>query len=424
MITHLISGCGTCGAGMAPHLSLLFSKSSFLKASPPPAEEFYDGALERAFAAVRKLGLALPALKTREQRKQEALELLTRSGLEGLDEVPFYLQGLPLCEALLERSWALRHEDPDQMVQLAQAATLLADRLVSDELSSEDLVDLRCRAWMELGNAYRVADELESAEDALGRAALLLEKGTKDDFLAARFFTAQASLDVARRNFAVACTAQGLVADVYRRLGDEHLAGRALIMKGIFTGYWGDAEQAIHFVQLGLSSVDERRDPGLVFAALQCKARLLVDCGRLVEARRALWDLRTSNPDMGGRVNELKVRWLEGQIFVGLRQLDHAENALRQVKHGFGEAGLQYKSALAGLELAAVMLRRNRHEEAAELALECTGVFLSLGIHREVIASILVLRKAAEMRCLTLALLQQVIDSLHRAERDPNGPLS
>jgi hypothetical protein len=94
------------------------------------------------------------------------------------------------------------------------------------------------------------------------------------------------------------------------------------------------------------------------------------------------------------------------------------------VKQGFEETGLPYKSALAGLELAAVLLRRNRLEDAAELAVECTGNFLSLGIQREMIASILVLRKAAETRRMTLALLQQVIDSLHRAERDPNGPLS
>jgi len=308
------------------------------------------------------------------------------------------------------------------MVQLAQTATLLADRLSASALGARELAELRCRAWMELGNAYRVADELDRAADALGQAALLLGEDTGG--LGARFLTIQASLYAARRHFDLACTAQDLVVDIYRRLGDEHLAGRALIMKGIFIGYRGDPEESVRTIELGLSLVDKRRDPGLVFSAAQSQARFLVDCGRFQEARRALWDLRGLNSDVGGRVNELKVRWLEGQIYVGLNQLDNAEQALRQVKQGFEETTLPYKSALAGLELAAILLRRGRLEDAAELALECTETFLSLGIQREVIASILVLRRAAEKRCMTLALLQQVIDSLHQAERDPNGPLS
>jgi tetratricopeptide (TPR) repeat protein len=425
VIAHLIGGCGTCGAEMKRHIPFLLSDLSLPEAAPPPSPvEIYDGVVARAFAAVRGLGLPLPAVKTAEQKKREALDLLARGGLEGLQDVPPDLQGLPLCEALLERSWALRHEDPDQMVQLAQAATLLAERLTRDEIGVQELADLRCRAWMELGNAYRVADELDRATDALGRAAILLGQGAKDDFLGARLFTVQASLYAACRHFDVACTAQDLAAGIYQGLGDEHLAGRALIMKGIFTGYRGDAGEAVRIIEQGLSRLDETRDPGLVFSALQNQAWLLVDCGRFQDAQRTLWNLRDSMRAVGGRVNELKVRWLEGHIFVGLKQPDNAERALQQVKQGFEETGLPYKSALAGLELAAVLLRRDRLEDAAELAVECTGTFLSLGIHREAIASLLVLRKAAETRCLTLSLLQQVIDALHRAERDPNGSLS
>jgi tetratricopeptide (TPR) repeat protein len=420
-ISHLIGGCGQCGAEIAPYLPLLSVKVDHSAVPPPPLLEVYDGAVERAIASVRGLGPALPKAKTAEEQKREALDLLTERGLEGLYDAPPDLQGPPLCEALLERSWALRYEDPDQMVQLAHTATLLAERLSENELSARERAVLLCRALIELGNAYRVADELDRATDALGRAALLL--GEDRTSLEPRFLTVQASLFAARRRFDLACTTQDVVVDMYLRLGDKHLAGRALIMKGLFIGYQGNAEEAVRVIELGLSFVDRHRDPGLVFSAAQSQARFLVDCGRFQEARRALWDLRQLNPGVGGRVNELKVRWLEGQIFVALEQLDNAERALRQVKQGFEETGLSYKSALAGLELAAVLLRRNRLEDSAELAVECTGTFLSLGIQRETIASLLVLRKAAETRRLTLALLQQVIDSLCRAERDPNGSL-
>jgi tetratricopeptide (TPR) repeat protein len=306
---------------------------------------------------------------------------------------------------------------PVKMVQLAQGAALLADRFSENEFAAEEIASFRCRAWVELGNAYRVADELDRAEDALGRATKLLLV-TDDDLLGARFFTVAASLFAARRIFDLACTAIELALAIHRRLGDQHLAGRSLIMKGIFTGYQGNPESAVRLIEQGLVSLDHQREPGLVFSSVQSQARFLVDCGRFQQARFVLWKLKQLGFSTGGRVNELKVRWLEGQIFVGLDQLDHPEQALQQAKHGFEEAGLQYKAALAGLEVGAVWLRKGRLEAAESVVVESTEVFLSLGIHRELLASILVLRRATEKRLLNLALLHQVIESLHKAEQD------
>ena len=79
----------------------------------------------------------------------------------------------------------------------------------------------------------------------------------------------------------------------------------------------------------------------------------------------------------------LKLRWLEGHIHVGLQDLDLAEQALREVRQGFEEAGLGYKAALAGLELGSVWLQQGSFADAEEIVLECADVFLCLGIRRE-----------------------------------------
>jgi tetratricopeptide (TPR) repeat protein len=420
VISHLLRGCEGCNGRLAPYLYGLFGLDSRFEAAPP-LEEDYDQALDRAFSFVRQLGTDLPPLKTPEQRKNEVLTLLASGGLEALQHLPPYLQGLPVYKALLEQSWSFRHEDPDQMVQLAHCAVLMADRLHEQEYGLKRIADLRCRAWVELANAYRVADQLDQADTALSRATELFLLGTRDDLLGARFFDILASQYVARRLFDPACNALDLVSQIYQRHGDTHLAGRALIMKGIFTGYRGEAEEAISLIQRGLSSINGQRDPGLVLAATQSQARFLVDCGRFQDARLALQDLRRRKLDIGGRVNELKVRWLEGQISMGLEELDNAERALIEVKQGFGETGLTYKAALAGLELGAVWLRQGRAEDAARAVLESTDVFLSLQIQREFVASILMLRKAVEMNYLNLALLRQVIDFLYKPERDPRA---
>ncbi|HEV7509831.1 MAG TPA: hypothetical protein VGS07_33470 [Thermoanaerobaculia bacterium] len=416
VITHLVRGCPACGAALAQYIPILAGRSG-RTAAPPPPEEIYDGAMSRAIDSIRRLGLALPAVKAPETKKQEAVELLAVRGVAGLRDVPSHLLGVPLVESLLERSWTLRYEDPGTAVELARCAVQMAEGLSAGGHDTRQVADLRCRAVIELGNTYRVADELDPAEAALQRATELFLLGSRDDLLGARLFDVQASLYAARRHFDLALTSLNIVADVYRRHGDKHLAGRALISKGIYAGYKGDAEEAVRLIVEGLSSLDAGRDPGLVSSSVQTKAWFLVDCGRFLEARAALRDLE--GRDLGGRVNELKVRWLEGHIAAGLNELDQAERALRQVKAGFEEIGLGYKAALVGLELGAVWLRQERLDAAEGMALECTDRFLTMGIQRELLASILVLRKAAETRGLTLALLRQVIDTLQEGERGP-----
>jgi tetratricopeptide (TPR) repeat protein len=361
-------------------------------------------------------GLAF-AKRARGKGKHQALELLATGGLEALRSVSPNIQGIPACEALLERSWALRYEDTGQMVQLALAAALVADRVEDAELGPEKILDLRCRAWTELGNAWRVNDDLDRAEDSLGRATELFLLGTRDEFLGARLFDVLASLYAAQRLFEPALTTLDIVVDLYRRCGDEHLAGRALISKGIYTGDQGDVDRAVTLLQQGLTSVDERRDPELVFSALQCQVWLLVESGKFRDAQFAIWELRRVRPDVGGHVNRLKLRWLDARIFVGLEKLDRAEYVLEQVKHEFEEEDLPYKAALAGLELGAVWLRQGRVAEAEKVVLECSEVFLSLRIKREALAAVLVARKAAERKLLTLEVLNSAIERLRREEQ-------
>ena len=391
VVVHLLRGCEPCLSALAPHIAGLLG----LAEPPEPVladreEAEYDAALDRAFArALRKAGSS-------EERTREAL-------------------AVPL-EALLEQSWALRHDDPAEMVRLAEEARDLAERVASGEPDPRRAADLRCRAWVALGNAYRVADRLSQAEQALGRATELFVQGTQDELLAARLFDVQASLLGDCRRFDLAESALDLVFAIHRRRGDLHLAGRALISKGLYAGYQGQAEESVRLIEQGLELIAPDRDPRLLYVALHNQARALMECGRLRDARIALWQIRARRLDVGGRINELKIRWLEAQINAGLGELDRAELALREVKQGFADAGLDYKAALAGLELGAVLLRGGRTEAAITEGLAAVDVFLALGIAREAGVSVLLLKKGFEQRMADVTLLEHVINLLHQNE--------
>ncbi|MFL6259135.1 MAG: hypothetical protein ACJ76Y_05430 [Thermoanaerobaculia bacterium] len=418
VIMHLLHGCEACKQVLLPYVPARFHPKG--REIPLPFHpDDYDAPIARAFAL---LGVRSLSDRTPEDIKRETVQLLTVGGLTALKDAPPELSGMLLFEALLERSWALRHEDPIQMVQLAFAATLHASRLDEGEIGVKKAADLRCRALTELANAYRVADELDRADETLSQAVFYLLRGTLNGHLGARFFDVFASQQAARRLFDLACETLDMVAAIYRWHGDDHLAGRAVIMRSIFVGYSGNSEAAVQGIQQGLRTIDERREPTLVFAAVQSQIRFLMDSGKFSHALWALDDLKQRNLEISGRrINALKLRWLEGQIHVSLKDLGLAGQALREVKQGFEAAGLGYKAALAGLELGAVWLQQGSFAEAEEIVLQCADVFLALGIRRELVASLLMVRKAAESRYLSLTALQRLIDQLHKEERSPRA---
>ena len=354
-----------------------------------------------------------------DRRVRAALSLLESGGVEELAEAPSDLKGLPAYEAFLERSWNLRHDDPDEMVRLAMFATLVAGKLDPEVHGPRQVQDLQCRAWAELGNAYRVADDLDAADFALGRAAELYLEGTRDELLGARLFDLQASLFGARRSFAAALQTLDVVHELYVRHGDVHLAGRALIKKGLYSGLANNQEEAIRLLRRGLAMIDAEREPQLALSAVHNIAFFLIGCGKFREARSLVWQNLPLYDAHGGQLHRIKLQGLRGLICAGLGELDRAEEYLAAARRGFEEAGVRYHAAIAGLDLAVVWLRQGRREEARDLVLESVRVFLELRIHREALAAVLVLQRAFEKGLQADALLDKAREFLRRIEQDP-----
>jgi tetratricopeptide (TPR) repeat protein len=356
----------------------------------------------------------------REQAKVgKVLELLREQGANGFVRAPHGLRGLAGYWALLERCQEVRFDDPAQMIDLARLAALVAERLEPKIFGDKQVADFRCLAAIELGNAYRVADRLDEADKLLGEAAELCLQGTGGTHLRARLCDVQASLLADRRRFEAACEALEAVREIHRRAGDSHLAGRALISQGLYTVYQGKPEEAIDLIRRGLQLVDGDRDPQLLFVAIHNQARCLMEAGRFREARTLLWTNLQRYGESVGRVNSLKLRWLRAQIDCGLEELERAEQGFLEVRRGFGEVGLRYTEALVNLELALLLARQGRAEESRDYALEAAEVFLSLGIRRELLAAVLVLRQALELRAESTALLDSTLEFLRLAEDDP-----
>lgn len=382
VLAHLVRGCRPCQAAAAPLLRLLFEEGE-----PQDVEEcgeLYDEGFDRVFAA---------AGRTAD------------------------------CRALLRRSHELRHDDPAEMLRLAQAAVLAAQRLDPSSLDPEQIADLQARAWAQLGNAERVTGNLAAAEGSLEQAHEFFQTGTGDPLLEAHLLSIRAALLAGQRRFSPAMELLEQVEAAYSAVEDHRELGRAVIQRGLYTCYVGRAEEAVPLLRRGLDLIEEAADPQLALAAVHNLARSLAECGHLRAARTLLGKHDARYERHAGRIDLLKRTWLEGQIADGLGELDRATARLTDALDGFERAGLGYQAALAALDLAAVWLRRDQPRAAAALVEEAVETFKALGIGREALAASAVLQEACERGVASAAFVQQVSSFFRRLEHDPHARL-
>lgn len=359
-------------------------------------------------------------LEKERARIPEALRLIEEKGAQIFGrEAPQRLRGLAGVEALLQASWEVRYEEPREMVFRASLAVTWARTLDAERYGAAFVRDVQGRALIELGNAYRVADELEPAQKVLDEATRILQEGTGDELLEARLCDIQASLHAARRFFDESCEALDAARAIHEERGDRHLAGRALISKGIYISYQGNIDGGEKLVRQGLGMIDRGREPSLYYLTIHNLLYQLTDQERFREARNLLFEHRHRHQELAGKINGLKLRAIEGRIVAGMGKLDQAEAIFREVRQDFREEGLGYKEALAALELAIVLRKAGREEEAHGIIVEASEAFLSLGVHREALAAMLVLRTASQRGVETPNLLRSTLRFLMRAENNP-----
>jgi tetratricopeptide (TPR) repeat protein len=413
VFTHLLSGCESCRDIVAR------GRRSLRVPLPLSSQEddAYEAAIDRAF----ETALRLERRMRRAHSRSEDAALLDAGGpVIVTDDGDPHLPDVDQFQSLLARSWAVRHENPRAMVSLARCALVVAEALDPRAHGAQRVADFQARAWAELGNALRTADDLDEAAIAFEKAFDCLFQGTGDEMLEARLRDLRASFHGARRKFDRAFQELDAVQFLYRRLGDDHLAGRALVKKAIYVHYAGQSEEAIAINEEAMARIDESREPGLASVAVHNQLWFLVACGRLAEAKSFLVTDRARLREVG-HVLGIKLRWLEGQIDAGLGDWENAEKALLEARMALEQAGMVFHAALAALDLALLRMRQGRLRETAGLVEEAVGVFTALRIPREALGAVLLLEQAFAMRKATVTLLESAVDFLRRSESDPDA---
>jgi tetratricopeptide (TPR) repeat protein len=421
VILHLLGGCSRCQSRWKSLAEPLLGEEPWV-AAEPVAEESYDEALSRVGAAAKSF---LPRWRKESAKLQRALSLLEQFP-KGFEDASFparqaqALHGWPLCEALLRKSHEVRFSDPKRMLELAEDAAGVAKHARAEKYPWPGLLaDLRARAFAEMGNAYRINDRLSEADAAFERARDYLDEGTGDLFLRAHVLDLEASFRRAQRRLEDAIALLDQVHGLYLEAEDLHLAGRALISKGVNTHYRGYPREAVGLCEEGLRLLDPDRDSHLLKISQQVLLLALADCAEYRKASRLLLQSGLREAFEGEPLNLLKLRWVEGKVHAGLGRLAQAERAFCEARREFVRHGQVYDAAMVGLELAALWLRQGRAAEVQELAEEMYETFEDLGIQMEAARALQFVHEACRLQAVTVSMIERVRTFLERLPWHP-----
>lgn len=160
-------------------------------------------------------------------------------------------------------------------------------------------------------------------------------------------------------------------------------------------------------------------DHPLKYHILNNQIAYLLDLNRWQEAEERLAAARPLFAHAAEPLDRLRLPWAEGRIALQAGRLDEAERRFVQVREAFIERRIPYDAALVSLELAEVYARQGRHGELRTLAEELVEVFHSLGIEREALASLGLLKDAALGQQATLEVLRDLAARLRSRASQP-----
>ena len=321
-------------------------------------------------------------------------------------------QSWGLCELVCEESVKAAADDAGKALELAELALRIAKRVSGFEGRLA-----QGWAWAFVGNARRVGGNLRAADEAFSRSRELWPTGASIDpgFLdESRLFDLEASLRREQRRLPEALD----LLDRASTKAKGPAAGRILVNKAKTAEELDDYPAAVEALRRAASVVDPEDEP-LLFSVRFNLAAYLIVLGRHGEAARLLPEVRQLAVRLGNDLNLVRLRWLDARLSASMGQVEEAIAAMRQVRGEFAVRGIAYDTALATLELSALLAEQGRAGEVKDLARQMAFIFKAQGVHREALAALSLFRKAAEEEQVTAELALRVLKFLQRAQHDP-----
>jgi len=424
VLHHLRVGCAACRTALAPRLIPWMDDDPAAEAratEPARCGRTLAAAYLRAARRAARAGARLRAVSGSAPPLplSRALAILHAEGPAAIGRLPRRLLGIPAIEALLRMTATLGPSDPRLRLRLAELASDLAE---SGRDAAPAFREIRCRATIELANAYRVSLNLGAAQHQLDRAADAVARGGYGPVMAGRLLQIQGQLYCDQSRAAAARQLLSGAIRIYRRAAWAPELACALVLDGVVQLHvTGDMDLAQELCRDALHVLGHEREPLVVSAALTGICVALAKSGHWREALATLERHRQVIVTHEHGRNRARLAMLEGELFGHAGDMDSAARAFASCRRELEAIGQPYEAGVWTLAWAAVLERRGELPACQAVVAEATERLLKLDPHREVHLALLYLRTTNRFSATRSSIpLAPMINFLANAEFNPS----
>ena len=319
-----------------------------------------------------------------------------------------------LFDLLRQKSRDEGRSDRSRGVWLAELA--LESLSGSAEYMGPELPDLKARGWAWLGNARRIAGDLPGSELAFLQAETQWAAGDlRDPLVRAELYDLKAALRMYQRKFAEAIELESFAVPVFRLQGEKVALTKALLTRAITHNYAGNPAAAIPDAEEALGLAEAGGERYLQMSGYTTLVTSLATLERFSEAAALLPLTEEVCRSINSTVGLLQTVWIEGRIREGLGEPEAAERSFVHARSGFLALPDMGFASVVSLDLALLHLGQGRSERAVEVVGEALPLLEALGLQREVLAAVTMLRQAVQTGVLTREILEAARSSVEMA---------
>jgi tetratricopeptide (TPR) repeat protein len=392
VVRHLLTECLQCQETIAQ----LTLEGGYWLPRPDHTDSDYETVIRSSFDSADERAGNMAVAHLRGWGQWAALESLSPG--ERLDRViankEYHHWGL--YRALLDASRWFGLRKPEVAVEVMELALTVIEVLDEEAVGgTAAAMDMRARGQALLGNARRLASDLDGARAALDAAWRLNALGTGDPLEKAQLisFDASWSRNVGELEVAEASLEEAL--RIYRSAGDRHMQGRTLLQMGNAIGYV-DPERGLSHVRAGLALIDGVREPRLELTGQSNLAYLLAEAGRPEEALSVLDASLDLFRQFQDDYTQARLHHLQARIARSLGQLGEAVSIYRHLWDDFKAREQRFDLVMVSIDLAEALIALSEYGAAAQLIAEVYPMLASWQLPRHATAAWLMFKEAVE----------------------------
>lgn len=311
---------------------------------------------------------------------------------------------------------------PPDAVETMNIATEIAEHLNPADHPSDTVARLRGAAWRDKAYALFYVGKFAEAETAIFASERHFCSCVVSEYDLARLGIVKALVLRPFERFAEASDAAVASAQTFERHGDLNRTVSARLAEVhllVGRGTYAEAERLLLDLERQMSI---STDVGTHARVLGNLAHVYRKRGK-VELAIHYYDCASALlNDIGARTETVRIRWNVAVMLAEAGKVTDACDRLRDLSREMDHLGMTSEAALAGLDVAELLLAQNRYEEVAEICRTTMEAFELAGLSytTRALTALAYIREAATQRRADRALVRNVRDYIQKLPRQPN----